>query len=364
MMNRIKTERTVHRNQAVVKLLFDYDTALVAEVRKALPEARWSKTMRCWWVADTPQAAKALSAMGIEAATNPVPAAAHDKPEAQAENGDLLTRFADYMRERRYSPRTVESYTECLRIFFNYHHGKDVLDIGNEDVEDFNRNYILKKRLSATYQSQFVNAIKLFYGKIPRKRLVLEHIERPKRGRPLPKVLSKDDVAQIINATNNLKHRAMLSLLYSCGLRRGELLDMRIADIDSKRNMVNVRHGKGDKDRQVPLSPKILEMLRDYFKQYRPVTWLFEGDKPDTPYSAESLHKVFTAAKRKAGITAPFKLHGLRHCYATHLMEAGVGLRYIQELLGHRHIKTTEIYTHVSSEVIQKIQSPFDTLNL
>ncbi len=192
----------------------------------------------------------------------------------------------------------------------------------------------------------------------------MEQIERPKRGRPLPKVISKEDVARIINVTGNLKHRAMLSLLYSCGLRRGELLDLRITDIDSRRNVVNIRRAKGDKDRQVPLSPKILEMLRKYFKEYRPITWLFEGEKPDTPYSAESLHKVFTVAKRKAGIIIPFKLHGLRHCYATHLMEAGVSLRYIQELLGHRYIKTTEIYLHVSSESISKIQSPFDSLDL
>ncbi len=326
-MSRIWIEQTEYRSQAIIKMLFGYDATLIAEVRSQLPDARWSRTMRCWSVLDTPETVAVLSskfdAQGLNSSLS-----ARKEVQPLLVNKDeqkgLLVRFSGYMKERRYSPRTIESYVECLRIFFDFLDWKNILD----------------------------------------KHLMLDRIERPRRGRPLPRVISKDDVARIINATGNLKHRAMLSLLYSCGLWRSELLDMCIIDIDSKRNVVNIRRAKGDKDRQVPLSPKVLELLREYFKQYRPIVWLFEGEQPGTPYAAESLHKVFTVAKHKAGITIPFKLHGLRHCYATHLMEAGVGLRYIQELLGHRYVKTTKIYLHVSSESIRKIQSPFDTLDL
>ncbi len=363
--DKINIEKAIHKNLEVIKLLFSYDTRLMVRVRQ-LPGIRWSQTMHCWYVPNIPLCVKALSDFGIQI-PDELSLEKEIKPtgnKRKEESKSLLLRFASYMKEQRYSERTIEAYTECLQIFFNYCNSKSYLEINNKDIDDFNKNYILKRRLSATYQSQFVNAIKLFYKKIPQTQIFLDRIERPRRGRPLPKVISKEDVARIINSTNNLKHRTMLSFLYSCGLRRSELLEMRITDIDSKRNIVNIRHAKGDKDRQVPLSPKILELLREYFKQYRPITWLFEGDEPNTPYAAESLQKVFVMAKKKAGIIVPFKLHGLRHCYATHLMEAGIGLRYIQELLGHRHIKTTEIYLHVSSESISKIQSPFDTLEL
>jgi integrase/recombinase XerD len=267
------------------------------------------------------------------------------------------------MKERRYSERTIEHYIERLRIFFNFC-GKNFLEITNEDVDNFNQNYILKNNLSATYQSQFVSAVKLFYEKIPRKNLNIRLLERPKRGKHLPQIISKEDIKKIINSTNNLKHRAMLSLIYSCGLRRSELLDMKITDIDSGRNLITIRRAKGDKDRVVPLSPKILNLLRKYFKQYRPVTWLFEGQYPNTPYTGISLHHVFCDAMKKSGIKGNYSLHTLRHCFATHLLESGVNLRYIQELMGHRYLKTTEIYLHVSTKDIQNIKSPFDSLDL
>ncbi len=279
-------------------------------------------------------------------------------------NEELLSRFSNYMRERRYSVRTIDAYVECLRIFFRHYPEKDILEITNADVSDFNRRYILDRNLSATYQTQFIKAIQLFYEKIPRKKLVLENIERPRKGRFLPRVLSKEDVGNILGRTINLKHRAMLSLIYACGLRRSELLNMKIADVDSKRNVIVIRRAKGDKDRIVPLSPKILEMLRSYFKLYRPKTWLFEGQMPNTPYAETSLQRVFEAAKQRAGIRQKFTLHCLRHCYATHLLESGTDLRYIQELLGHSHSKTTEIYTHVSTRSIQQIKSPFDDLGI
>lgn len=160
----------------------------------------------------------------------------------------------------------------------------------------------------------------------------------------------------------NIKHRAMLALIYSCGLRRGELLNLKPTDIDSKRGIVTIRQGKGKKDRIAPLSEKILAMLREYYAACKPKTWLFEGQKPGTPYDERSLASVLKQALAKTSIKKPVTLHWLRHSYATHLHESGTDIRYIQELLGHKSTKTTEIYTHVSTSSIQKIISPFDSL--
>jgi integrase/recombinase XerD len=243
-----------------------------------------------------------------------------------------------------------------------YYHHKPIVEITNDDIIAFNNDYILKNELSASYQNQIVNAIKLFFKTIERSKIDISLVHRPKREKTLPNVLSKEEVKKILEAPQNIKHRMMLSLIYSCGLRRSELLHLKPADIDSKRNLIVIRAAKGKKDRIVPLSDKILVMLRDYYKTYQPKTWLFEGQFGNEKYSEKSLQSVLKQALDKTGIKKPVTLHWLRHSYATHLLEAGTDLRYIQEILGHKSSKTTEIYTHVSTKSIQKIISPFDTL--
>ena len=166
----------------------------------------------------------------------------------------------------------------------------------------------------------------------------------------------------ILNAHSNIKHKTMLSMIYSCGLRRSELLHLKPLDIDSKRNIVLIKNAKGKKDRIAPLSPKILELLREYYLVYKPKIWLFEGQSEGQMYSKFSLQSVLKQALKKAGNTKPVTLHWLRHSYATHLLENGTDLRYIQELLGHNSSKTTEIYTLVSTKSLQQIKSPFDDL--
>ena len=246
----VRTERTKYDNQEIIKLLFDYDKDIASKIR-TIPGARWSRSMKCWYIADQPQKITALQNIGIKVEQKRVSTSV-----ARDTNSELLIRFSDYMKARRYSAKTINSYVECIKIFVNFHSQKHYLEIDNKDVDNFNRNYILKQKLSATYQGQFINAIKLFYAKIPRKKLIIEYMERPRKGSPLPKVLSKEDVAKLLNSTGNIKHKAILSLIYSCGLRRGELINMQISDIDSKRNVINIRHAKGDKDRIVPLSEK------------------------------------------------------------------------------------------------------------
>lgn len=207
-----------------------------------------------------------------------------------------------------------------------------------------------------------VNAIKLFYRTQFEKLLQPDLVHRPRRKHKLPNVLSKEEVKLILQAHGNIKLKTMLSLIYSCGLRRSELLNLKPNDIDSKRGLVLIKQAKGKKDRIAPLSAKVLELLREYYTAYKPKEWLFEGQSGKGQYDETSLASVLKQALQKSKITKPVTLHWLRHSYATHLLEAGTDLRYIQEILGHRSSRTTEIYTHVSNKSILKIESPFDNL--
>jgi integrase/recombinase XerD len=272
-----------------------------------------------------------------------------------------IERFKDYLQSKRYSPNTIKVYSDSLATFFRYFSAKEIADISNDDLIAFNNNYILKNNFSASFQNQVVNAVKLYFSAIQHKKIDVELIHRPRREKLLPNVLSKEEVKAILEAPYNLKHRAMLAMIYSCGLRRSELLSLTKFDVDSKRMVVIIRMAKGKKDRIVPLSTKILALLRDYYKCYNPKEFLFEGQSGGK-YSEKSLENVLKQSLFKARIEKPVTLHWLRHSYATHLLENGTDLRYIQDLLGHKSSKTTEIYTHVSTKNIQNIRSPFDDL--
>ena len=273
-----------------------------------------------------------------------------------------LTQFCHYLKYRRYSPNTIKTYTDALGVFFHYHSNKVPEQLGIAEIIEFNTGYILRKHLSASYQNQVINAIKLFYRNRFNRNMDLNNIQRPRREQRLPNVLSKQEIKSILEAPTNLKHRAMLSLIYACGLRRSELLNLSLSDVLSDRNVLFIRQSKGKKDRLIPISNKIIEMLRTYYKAYKPKVWLFEGQNAGERYSERSLQLVLKQALKKAGNSKPVSLHWLRHSYATHLLESGTDLRYIQELLGHNSSKTTEIYTHVTTKSLQQIRSPFDDL--
>lgn len=276
---------------------------------------------------------------------------------------ERLDAFSHYMLQRRYSHNSVKSYQEALRVFLTFIGDKEPEEITNDDLERFNHEKIIRKGLSASYQNQVINALKLYFRRFYGKQFDVSRIERPKDGYKLPVVLSLDEVENILNGTKNLKHRTMLSVIYSCGLRMGELIDLRIRDVDSKRMVVHIKKAKGSKDRVVPLSESTLDILRTYYLEYKPDEYLFNGDG-SLQYSRSSLQSVFRQAISRSGIQKKCTLHTLRHSFATHLLEAGVNLRYIQELLGHNSPKTTMIYTHVSSEASRKIESPIERIKL
>jgi integrase/recombinase XerD len=251
---------------------------------------------------------------------------------------------------------------QAITVFLRFISPKTSAEATNEDMQRYVYQYMIPRRLSYSYQNQAVNAAKLFFKLITGSVFITEQLERPRREHKLPNILSKEEVSAVLKALKNQKHRTMLSLIYACGLRRSELLNLKPANIDSKRHMLLILNGKGKKDRVIPISDKVIEMLREYYKMYRPEVWLFEGQYKGEPYSEKSLQSVLKQAITKAHITKPVTLHWLRHSYATHLLEAGTDLRYIQELLGHKSSKTTEIYTHVTEKSLQKILSPFDSL--
>ena len=247
-----------------------------------------------------------------------------------------LIAFKNYMNYRRYSENTIKTYSDALEVFFRFFQNKKLESLTIEDIIQFNNDYILRKNLSSSYQNQVINAVKLFYRNRFNKTMEVDFIQRPRREKRLPNVLSKEEVKSILEAPTNLKHRAMLSLIYACGLRR--------------------------KDRVVPISNRLIDILREYYKAFKPKAWLFEGKFPNTKYSEKSLENVLKQSLTKTKISKKVSLHWLRHSYATHLLENGTDLRYIQELLGHSSSRTTEIYTHVSTLNLQQIRSPFDDL--
>ena len=275
-----------------------------------------------------------------------------------------LLRFAQFLQAQRYSESTLRSYVQGLSLFLRYFEGKNPADITNRDVLQFFQEYGYKGKKSISWQGLLINAIKLYFVRIHDRKLVLDALVRPRKDKKLPNVLSKKEVENLLKATCNLKHKTMLCLIYSCGLRRGELLKLKASDIQSSRGILVVRMGKGRKDRIVPLPAKMIDQLRSYWKKYRPVTWLFEGQQRGEPYHEQSLQMVFKRALKKSGNNQPATLHWLRHSYATHLLESGTDLRYIQELLGHSSSKTTEIYTHVSSHKLAEIRSPLEDLDI
>lgn len=268
-----------------------------------------------------------------------------------------------YLEEKRYSKRTIESYLSNLQLFFKYFHDRDPADLDEQDISGFIEDHILKLGYSASYQNLVVSAIKLYYTVAEVRRFDLNSIERPRRSRALPKVFSKEEVMKIFSVTRNNKHKLMLWLIYSCGLRRSEVTNIKLTDLDRERGILHIREGKGNTDRMVPVPRKVWEKINVYLKGYNPGKYLFEGQTGGR-YSVESVYSVFKQSLRRAGIQKEVGVHCLRHSYATHLHESGLDIRYIQELLGHKSTRTTEIYTHVSRRNLFAIRSPIEDMEI
>jgi integrase/recombinase XerD len=269
------------------------------------------------------------------------------------------------LQRRNYAETTVQAYTLALRQFAKYFH-EPPDQLGPEHVRQFQLHLLRDRKLAANTVKQRIAAVRFFFIRTLKRPYLREDFPYPKTPCRLPVVLSQEEVTRLIDAASNLCHRAMLMTLYSTGLRRAEMVRLKVSDIDSERMVIHVHQGKGSKDRDVPLSPKLLETLREYWRWMKPKTYLFPGmvanSRKDIPMTPKAVWHACREAVRRAGIQKKVGPHTLRHSYATHLLESGADLRTIQLLLGHTDIKHTTIYLHLSQRHLHAVANPLDGL--
>jgi integrase/recombinase XerD len=274
---------------------------------------------------------------------------------------ELRRRMLEELRLRNYSPHTQRAYIRCLANFAK-HFGTAPDRLGPNHIRQYQLFLVEQKTTSWASFNQTVCALRFFYHDTLHRHWMIEHIPYPRHEQRLPTVLSPSEVGALFKVTQNLKHRAILTTIYAAGLRVSELTNLRVTDIDSQRQLICIRQGKGRKDRQVMLSPRLLALLRTYWKSYRPSDWLFPGERPHSPITQVTVWRICKQASIAAHLSKSISPHTLRHCFATHLLEDATDLRRIQILMGHRNLKTTAKYLHVSDLAVRATVSPLDRL--
>jgi integrase/recombinase XerD len=279
----------------------------------------------------------------------------------------LRKKMLEELQRRNYSHRTARTYVRIVSDFAEYFH-QPPDKLGPEQIRQYQAHLFQAKKLAPATVSQYVSALRFLFVKTLRRHFLAEYIPFPKSRKRLPTVLSPDEVTRLIDAACNLYHRTLLMTLYSTAVRRAELCRLKVQDIDSQRMMIRINHGKGGRDREVPLSPKLLQTLRVYFRWMRPTTFLFPGTvkgvRADVPITPNVVWLACRQAAQRAGITKPLSPHSLRHSCASHLLEAGADLRTLQLLLGHSKLEHTLIYLHLSPKHLQAIPNPLDALEI
>ncbi len=361
----------IHRAHAIIGLDFKYNTTIVALLRNNFPEVKWSKTHKFWYISYATQhlelVYKAFSKTAKiydynfkrSLAQKPKAVIKKSKLNLNPSQKALLNSFYKYLKGKRYSKSTVDTYTHLVADFISFHHLETIESLTNRAVELYLETVYIKRNYSVSTQRQFISALKLFIVFCPTTQIDNLVLERPKKDKKLPTVLSQIEVINLIRAAKNLKHRVIIALLYSSGLRISELIHLKIEHIQIDRRQIFVHNAKGRKDRYCTLAESFLPLLKNYLVTYTPKYYFIEGQKGNA-YSASSVRKFLD--NYAAAINLPIKIspHTLRHSYATHLLENGVGIRHIQELLGHSKPETTMIYTHVARKDLLAIKSPLD----
>lgn len=353
-----------------LKLIFEYKAALTKAI-KGLPFHYWNNEEKFWTipyserfykdivnVADALQL-KLVYTEGAKETTKKLRTSAYDI-ENYKRCPDI---YVLKLKELRYSENTIKTYKVLFEEFINYYHQIETEQIEEQLVTAFLRYLVIERQVSVSYQNQAINAIKFYYERVLGGSRKTYLIDRPRDEKKLPTVLNLKEVTDLIKATENLKHKAILMLAYSGGLRVSELVALKIKDIDSARMQIRIEQSKGKKDRYTLLSKKLLDLLRLYFTEYKPKIYLFEG-QTGGQYTTRSIQFIMKDSVKKAGIHKDVSVHTLRHSFATHLLENGTDLRYIQSLLGHESSKTTELYTHITTKGFDQIINPMDKLDL
>ncbi len=373
----------LHRNKKQIKIHFDYDFEIKEHIKK-MDGVRWSKTHNGFYIQHTKENLSRIfthlrgTNLWVDYSAFKSMNDAQTKHKGKLLQNNQVSRkkkiekpnakslkaikdFTNWMLQKRYSSSTIRTYESMLFTFFGYYPLKTPNQITPHDAINFNDNFVIKHNYSFKYQHQMINALKLFLKYLNLSTEDYDNLARPRKIRKLPVILSKDEVKKIIDSIANIKHKMLISLIYASGLRIGEALNLKLTDIDAENMFIHIKQGKGRKDRIVGLSKKLLPKLRAYYRLYEPKVYLFNGQNGGK-YSSTSAQNILKKAVQKAKINKPITLHTLRHCYATHLLESGTDIRYIQTLLGHKSPNTTMIYTHVSKQNLLNIKNPFDEL--
>ena len=369
---RIKLVHLILRGTNKIGISFRTTNAIQLHI-KNFPEIHWSKTHKLFYIDYSVQNLDALFkylrekncyvdySVFRKGKLSEVPKKTiNSRDKKKLENDNKIIRdYENYLTGLRLSESTVRTYSYLLRDFIVFTDKEQIGLITNDDVRKYVEHATMNKKYSISTHRQFISAVKHFALLYPKGQLTEQKLIRPSKNRRLPTVLSKEEVIDIIRCTKNLKHRAILALIYSCGLRIGELLNLELRDIDIDRDQLIVRNGKGRKDRYIVMAKSFLPLLHNYMATYDPQKYFAEG-APMVKYSAESIRAFLRRSCKAAEISKHVTPHTLRHSYATHLLENGTDIRYIQELLGHSKPETTMIYTHVSKRDLLKIESPLD----
>jgi len=353
-----------------LKLIFGYQNALRLLIKK-FPYCSWDDKNKWWTIPYSDIYLNQLQEQALEAGMKVTyeeelttgagvkRVSAYDVPNYRKCPEEMVLK----LRELRYSENTIKTYEGMFEEFINYYHKNDINKIEEPQIISFLRYLVMERKVSTSYQNQSINAIKFYYEKVLGGQRKFYFIDRPKKEQALPTVLNEDEVIRLFKAIDNIKHKCMLMLAYSAGLRLGEILRLRLVDIDRERMQIRVEQSKGKKDRYTKLSSRFLMIYDQYIEKYKPADFVFEG-AAGAEYSSSSLQTIMKAATLKAGIKKNATMHTLRHTFATHCLENGVDLRYIQSMLGHESSKTTEIYTHITTKGFDQIKSPMDNLDI
>ncbi len=367
----IELSEGFHNEKPVVFIDFDFNWVII-DLMKTYSKANYLQADKHWFVPKedfnlneffTLFRSKAfINYSALKKLSKTLPDKKFQKDYSYRSGTKLPEKYTDKLTQKRYSQNTIRIYSGYFKDFVHHFKSEKLEEITPDEINQYILLLIQNEGISASQQNQHINAIKFYYEQVLLNEKQSYSIDRPRKEKLLPSVLSKSEIKQIILHCNNLKHKCILSVIYSAGLRRSELIDLKITNIISERGLIKIVGAKGKRDRYSLLSSSLLEELRTYYRQYKPQTWLFEGQAINSRYSASSISRILNEAKNKAGIKRRVTPHMLRHSFATHLLEQGTDLRYIQELLGHSSSKTTEIYTHVSKRYIEKIKNPLDEL--
>lgn len=349
-----------------IVVTFPYDPELVQKI-KGIAGRRWHPQKRYWTVPHEAGMVRLLARifgpenLEVDPALQEGEGTEGSTGEPDWEAHPLVSRLDLDLSIRGYSWQTRKSYRLHSVRFLRWL-GREPASAGATDLRRYIQHMVDEENLSATYCNQAGAVLRIIYERLLGQPEKVRDLPRMKEPKQLPVVLSRREVVQLLEATTNLKHRALLMTAYSAGLRVGEVVRLKRGDLDPHRRQIRVRGGKGEKDRYTLLSEVLLEALRAYIRAHRPEEWLFPGQKGRGHLHVRSAQHIFTRAREKAGIRKPVSFHSLRHAFATHLLEDGVDIRYIQELLGHSSVETTQRYTHVAQKDLGRIRSPLDRL--